>query len=124
MQAISRAATRRRAGISTATYLLELAVVGLTYWAAARLSLHLALVRGQVAPIWPPTGIALVTFLLLGTRVWPAIFLAAFAVNLPIGPSPLGAAIIAAGNTLAPLASTQLLRRQGFRTQLDRMRDA
>lgn len=98
--------------------------MAIAYWAAARLSLHLALVRGQVTPIWPPTGIALVTFLLLGTRVWPAIFVAAFAVNLPIGPSPLGAAIIAVGNTLAPLASTQMLRRQGFRTQLDRMRDA
>src|SRR5215471_642499 len=124
MQAISRAATRRRAGISTATYLLELAVVGLTYWAAARLSLHLALVRGQVTPIWPPTGIALVAFLTRGTRMWPAVALSAFAVNLPLGPSPAGAALIACGNTLAPLGSTFLLRRAGFRRELDRLRDA
>jgi hypothetical protein len=52
--------------------------------------------------------------LVIGRRVWRAIAIAAFAVNLPIGPSPLGAAVIAAGNTLAPLASVELLRRVGF----------
>jgi len=101
-----------------------LSAVAIAYWAAARLSLNLALVHGQVTPIWPPTGIALVTFLTLGRRMWPAIAVAAFAVNLPLGPSPLGAAFIAGGNTLAPLVSTELLRRVDFRPQLDRMRDA
>src|SRR5438552_14548252 len=105
-------------------YLAPLAVVAIAYWAAARLSLNLALIHGQVTPIWPPTGIALVTFLTLGRRMWPAIAIAAFAVNLPLGPSPLGAAAIACGNTLAPLVSSELLRRAGFRRQLDRMRDA
>ncbi len=105
-------------------YVVRLAAVGLAYWLAARLSLNLALVHGQVTPIWPPTGIALVTFLVLGRRMWPAVALAAFAVNLPLGPSPLGAAAIACGNTLAPLVSSELLRRAGFHRQLDRMRDA
>src|SRR2546423_8384764 len=105
-------------------YLVPLAVVAFAYWGAARLSLNLALVHGQVTPIWPPTGIALVTFLTLGRRMWPAIALAAFAVNLPLGPSPLGAALIACGNTLAPLVSAELLPRAGFRRQLDRVRDA
>jgi signal transduction histidine kinase len=91
---------------------------------AARLSLNLALVHGQVTPIWPPTGIALVAFLVIGRRVWPAIALAAFAVNLPLGPSPLAAAGIAVGNTLAPLIAAELLRRVGFHRQLDRLRDA
>lgn len=104
--------------------LLQLALVALAYWVAARLSLNLALVHGQVTPIWPPTGIALVAILILGRRMWPAIALAAFLVNLPIGPSPAGAAAIAAGNTLAPLASAELLRRAGFRPELDRLRDA
>jgi signal transduction histidine kinase len=84
----------------------------------------LALVHGQVTPVWPPTGIALVAFLLIGRRAWPAIALAAFAVNLPIGPSPVGAAVIAAGNTLAPLIAVELMRRVGFRGELDRLRDA
>src|ERR1700694_6287514 len=92
----------------------RLALVALAYWVAARLSLNLALVHGQVTPIWPPPGSALVAFLLIGRRAWPAIALAAFAVNLPIGPSLLGAAVIAAGNTLAPLVSVELLRRGRF----------
>jgi signal transduction histidine kinase len=103
---------------------LVLALVSSAYWIAARLSLSLALVHGQVTPIWPPTGIALVAILVFGRRVWPAVFAAALAVNLPIGPSVLGAALIAAGNTLAPLIAAQLLRLVGFRTELDRLRDA
>lgn len=103
---------------------MQLAVVALAYWSTARFSLNLALVHGQVTPIWPPTGIALVAILVLGRRVWPAVFAAALAVNLPIGPSPLGAVFIAAGNTLAPLVAAELLRLVGFRLELDRLRDA
>ena len=110
------------------TYLLraflQLLLVGIIYWVAARLSLNLALVHGQVTPIWPPTGIALVAILIFGRRVWPAVFAGALAVNLPIGPSPAGAALIAAGNTLAPLVAAELLKRVGFRRELDRLRDA
>jgi len=98
-------------------------LVAAGYWLAARLSLSLALVHGQVTPVWPPSGIALVAFLLIGRRAWPAIALGAFAVNLPIGPSPEGAAVIAAGNTLAPFAAAELLRRVGFHRELDRLRD-
>src|SRR3984893_12852028 len=103
---------------------VRLLLVAIAYWVAARLSLNLALVHGQVTPIWPPTGIALVAFLLIGRRAWPAIALAAFAVNLPFGPSPVGAAVIAIGNTLAPLVSVELLRRVGFHPALDRLQDA
>ena len=104
--------------------LLQPAVVALAYWLTALVSLQLALVHGQVTPIWPPTGIALVALLIFGRRVWPAIFLGALAVNLPLGPSPVGAAFIAAGNTLAPLTAAALLERGGFRGELDRLRDA
>lgn len=103
---------------------LRLALLAFVYWIAARLSLTLALVHGQVTPIWPPTGLALVAILIFGRRVWPAIFAAALAVNLPIGPSPIGATLIAAGNTLAPLVAAELLKLVGFRLELDRFRDA
>ncbi len=99
-------------------------MVAAAYWLAARLSLNLALVHGQVTPVWPPTGIALVAFLLVGRGAWPAVALAAFAVNLPIGPSLAGAAVIAAGNTLAPLVAVELLHRVDFHRELDRLRDA
>ena len=105
--------------------MLQLALVALSYFIAARLSLNLAaLVHGQVSPVWPPTGIALVALLVLGRRAWIPIALAAFAVNLPLGPSPLGVAVITAGNTLAPFIGVELLRRLGFHLQLDRLRDA
>lgn len=102
----------------------KILLLAFAYWAAARVSLELALVRGQVTPLWPPTGIALVSFLILGYRMWPAIALGALAVNLPLGPTPVGAVVIAMGNTFAPLASAEVLRRAGFRLQLDRLRDA
>ena len=103
---------------------LRLALVAVAYYVSARLGLELALVHGQVTPVWPPTGIALVAILVFGVRVWPAVAVAAFAVNLPIGPNPLGAACIAAGNTLAPLTAAALMKRAGFRLELDRLRDA
>src|SRR5436309_4780821 len=111
-------------GVRLIRTLLQLAVVARAYWLAAMVSLRLALVHGQVTPIWPPTGIALVAILVFGRRVWPSIFLGALAVNLPIGPSPLGAAVIAAGNTLAPLTAAAFLKRIGFRIELDRLRDS
>src|SRR6266568_1574186 len=110
--------------VGLVSMVLQLAVVALAYWFAAQVSLRLALVHGQVTPIWPPTGIAVVAFLVFGRRLWPAVFLAALAVNLPIGPSPLAAAFIAAGNTVAPVTAAALLKRAGFRIELDRLRDA
>lgn len=112
----------RRADV--AGYGLRLAIVAVAYYVSARLSLQLALVHGQVTPVWPPTGIALVAVLIFGARMWPSIALAALAVNLPIGPNPLGAACIAAGNTLAPLTAATLMKQAGFRLELDRLRDA
>lgn len=82
------------------------------------------LVRGQVTPLWPPTGIALTALLLLGPRVWPGIALGAFLVNVSLGPSPAVVLAIVAGNTLGPLLAYRLLRRAGFRVELDRLRDA
>jgi PAS domain S-box-containing protein len=102
-----------------------LLLLGLAYYAAARLSLQLALVKENVTPLWPPTGIAVVAFLLVGRRVWPAVAVAvaAFLVNLPIESLPAAAAT-AAGNTAAPLLAATLLARFGFRKEIDRARDA
>ena len=61
---------------------------------------------------------------MFGRRVWPAIAVAALAVNLPISPTPAVAGMIAIGNTLAPVVAATLLQRARFRTELDRVRDA
>ena len=103
---------------------MKLVLVAATYYLAARFSLRLALIQKNVTPLWPPTGIALVAFLVLRRRIWPAVALAAFLVNLPISANPLAAAATAAGNTLAPFVAAELLRNAGFRREMDRVRDA
>jgi integral membrane sensor domain MASE1 len=97
--------------------------VAAAYYVAARIGLLQQLVRGQVTPLWPPTGVALVCLLLLGGRAWPGITLGAFLVNAPIGPSWPAVVTITVGNTLAPLCAYWLLRRVGFRIELNRLRD-
>ncbi len=104
--------------------LASILLLAAVYYMAARLSLRLSLIERNVTPLWPPTGIAVVAFLLLGRRVWPAIAVAAFVVNEPISTSWLAAAATAAGNTLAPFVAAELLRAVGLRTEIDRLRDA
>lgn len=98
--------------------------VAAAYYAAARIGLPTALVREQVTPLWPPTGIALACLCWLGPRALPGIALGAFFVNLPLGPTLPAVLLITTGNTLAPAVSYVLLRRTGFHIGLDRFKDA
>lgn len=102
----------------------KILIVAFAYYVAARLGLRLALIERNVTPLWPPTGIALVAFLVFGRGVWPGVALAAFVVNLPISANGLAAAATAAGNTLAPLVAASLLVSVGFRREIDRLWDA
>lgn len=110
----------RRRGTTAGLILLVAGV----YYGSAQLGLLQELVRGQVTPLWPPTGIALTVLLLFGRRLWPGIALGAFLVNVELGPSLLVVLVIVVGNTLGPLMSCQLLHRVGFHVQIDRLRDA
>ncbi|WP_225827773.1 MASE1 domain-containing protein [Streptomyces naphthomycinicus] len=116
----ARHARLRRGGVAA----LQTCVVAALYFGSAKAGLLQQLVRGQVTPLWPPSGIALASLLLCGARIWPGVALGAFLANVSLGPSPMGVLAITAGNTLAPLCSYALLRRVGFRTELDRLRDA
>src|SRR5881397_3786877 len=78
---------------------LSTVLLGVAYYAAARLSLRFALVEHNVTPLWPPTGIAVVGFLVLGRWAWPGIAVAALLVNAPISDSWWAAALTACGNT-------------------------
>jgi integral membrane sensor domain MASE1/anti-sigma regulatory factor (Ser/Thr protein kinase) len=106
------------------SYAAGVLLVAVAYYTAAKLGLRLALVGENITPIWPPTGIAVVAFLVLGRSVWPGVALAAFAVNLPISTGVLPAMATAAGNTVAPLVAATLLAKVGFRREIDRLRDA
>jgi integral membrane sensor domain MASE1 len=102
---------------------LRILAVAAVYYGSAQLGLLQQLVRGQVTPLWPPTGVAVAGLLILGLRIWPGIALGAFLVNVSIGPSLLAVLTITAGNTLAPVCAYLLLRRAGFHNELDRLRD-
>jgi integral membrane sensor domain MASE1 len=101
----------------------QVLVVAVSYYLAAKIGLSLALVGGQVTPLWPPTGIALASLLVVGPRCWPGITVAAFLVNLPLGPTLASAVVITAGNTLAPVCAWLLLSRFGFRKDLRHLDD-
>jgi len=105
-------------------YLSHTALVGIAYFAAARLGLAVPFTSGNVSPVWPAAGIALASLLLLGYRVWPGIALGAFLANV-LSPIPTIAAVgLALGNTLAALAGAFLLRRApDFKISLSRLID-
>jgi integral membrane sensor domain MASE1 len=61
----------------------RLVAIGLVYFLAGRIGLqHFAVVHVSASLIWAPAGIGTAAFLLYGGRVWPAIFVGAFLVNL------------------------------------------
>src|SRR5258706_2849720 len=91
--------------------LAALALVTIVYFAAGKVGLALAYVHTNASAVWPPTGIALAAFLLLGSRVWPAILVGAFLVNLTTAGTVLTSVSIAAGNTLEGLAGAYLVSR-------------
>ncbi|MEV7977548.1 MASE1 domain-containing protein [Streptomyces sp. NPDC086519] len=116
---VARRARLRRGGVAV----LDVCVVAALYYGSARLGLLQPLVRRQVTPLWPPTGVAVAGLLLRGPRVWPGIALGALLTNVSLGPSGWAVLVIATGNTAAPVCSYLLLRRTGFRSELDRRRD-
>ncbi|MCR3753311.1 Integral membrane sensor domain MASE1 [Lentzea californiensis] len=101
-----------------------IAAVAVAYFATAQVGLVLALVKGQVTPLWLPTGISVAALLMTGRRIWPGITLGAFAANISLGAPLFSALLITAGNTAAPLLAWYLLTRFGFRPALDRLKDA
>ena len=102
---------------------LRCAVLAAAYFVAAKLGLSLAYSNENITSVWPPTGIAIAALLLLGPRVWPGITAGALLANLSNGAGIVTSLAFCVGNTLAPVVGAMLLRRTGFRTSLDRLRD-
>src|SRR6266436_1331435 len=87
------------------------AAVFAVYIVAGKLSLRLASVHPSVSPVWPPTGIAIATLLMLGRRFWPSIFAGAFIVNVTTTVSIASSLGIALGNTLEAVVATSIVTR-------------
>ncbi|WP_330347245.1 MASE1 domain-containing protein [Streptomyces sp. NBC_00582] len=109
----------------TAIYAVQVLTVAVCYYGAGRLGLMRQLVvEGAVfTPIWPPTGVAVASLLILGVRAWPGIALGVLLVIVSITTLRPVALVNVAGNTAAPVCAYLLLRKVGFRTDLARLRD-
>jgi anti-anti-sigma factor len=84
-------------------------IVGGVYFAAAKLGLKLAFIHPSATPVWPPTGIAIASLLLIGSRAWPGIFAGAFLANLTTAGTVWTSLGIATGNTLEGLVGMYLV---------------
>src|SRR2546425_2992728 len=94
------------------------------YFLAGKFGLSLAFVHASASAVWPPTGIALAATLLLGYRVWPALLLGAFLVNVTTAGSVWTSLGIAGGNTLEGLLGAFLVQRfANGRRVFDRAQD-
>jgi PAS domain S-box-containing protein len=121
--AMSGRAAGRPAVRTLAALLAGTALLAVVYVAAAKAAFALAFVHTSIAPVWPPSGIALAAVLLFGRRAVPGVLLGAFLFNAST-PVPLWvSAAIALGNTMEAVIGAWLLRRAGFRRAIDRVRD-
>jgi integral membrane sensor domain MASE1 len=90
---------------------VPIVLLAAVYFVTGKLGLQLAFVHPSATAVWPPTGIALAAFLLLGYRVWPGIFLGAFSVNITTAGTWATSLGIATGNTLEGLGGAYLINR-------------
>src|SRR3954470_10534256 len=104
----SPATAHQRRGVNS---VLIAAAVAIAYVAAAEIGFRAAFVAEPVTTVWAPTGIAIASLLIWGPRLWPAVWLAAFAVNAGTDAPRWTAFAVAAGNTLEAVLATGALGR-------------
>ena len=97
--------------LRSSSRLLLISIVTLVYFVAGKFGLTLASLHASASPVWPTAGIALAALLVLGYRVWPAIFVGAFLVNVTNAGDLATSFAIAAGNMLEALAGAWLVVR-------------
>ncbi len=97
---------RRSHSLADVTTLAALTAI---YFVSGKLGLMLAFDNVSASAVWPPTGIALAAVLVFGYRVWPAIFLGAFLVNITTAGSVATSLGIATGNMLEALVGAYLV---------------
>nr|WP_293133600.1 MASE1 domain-containing protein [Microcoleus sp. bin38.metabat.b11b12b14.051] len=106
-------------------YLAQVTIVAIAYAVGARLAFAIQGINPFAASVLPPAGIAQAGVLLFGTKVWPAILLGVFFLNL-VNPSEqifvvwLGGSL---GGILQAVFAATVLRWLGFRPSLERLKD-
>lgn len=87
------------------------AILAALYFVSGKLGLKLAFVHPSATAVWPPAGIALAAFLVLGSRAWAGVLLGAFLVNVTTAGSVATSAGIALGNLLEAFLGSLLVNR-------------
>ena len=102
----------------------QIVLLAAVYFVAAKLSLQFAIPPGHATAVWPPSGIALAATLLLGSRLWPGVWLGAALVNYTVSSSLILAVTMGTGNALESLAGAALVRRyMGVPRRFEHCRD-
>ncbi len=103
-------------------YIIKILLIAGAYFLSAKLGLQFAFLKGNVTLIWPPSGIALASVLLMGYGAIPGLIIGAFIATYSTGTSFLFALISAIGNPLAVIIPFYLIKRfTSFRPQLDKL---
>ncbi|MGP8296906.1 MASE1 domain-containing protein [Streptomyces inhibens] len=104
---------------------LTILALAAVYYGSARIGLleQVGVAGAVVTPLWPPTGIALSSLLLLGLWTWPGIVIGTILVLATLTRPDLAGIGVVVGNTLAPVCACLMLRRVDFHIALDRLRD-
>jgi len=88
-----------------------ISVLTVIYFIAGKLSLNFAFLHQSASPFWLPTGISLTAFIIWGYRIWPAVFIGAFFVNITTAGTIATSLGIALGNTLEGVIALYLINR-------------
>ena len=100
--------------------IILLLLIAAAYFIFARLGLLFAYESSNSTPIWIPSGLALGIMLFFGKKIWPAITVGAFLVNifvfrqnnaLDLPNAIWAAALISVGNTLEALVGYHLIKK-------------
>ncbi|MFL0797862.1 MAG: CHASE domain-containing protein [Cellvibrionaceae bacterium] len=107
-------------------------LVAAAYFVFGRLGLYLAIPPGFATPVWPPSGVAIVAVLALGSRAIPGVFLGSLLLNLYIADIVLIESIsqlllpatIAIGSSIQAAVGAQFIRNTtGFPNAMVNIRD-
>jgi integral membrane sensor domain MASE1 len=79
----------RQARRTDLAYASRLVVLAAAYIVTGRLGLAMNPVSGFASLVWAPTALSLSAILIGGCRLWPAVAIGAFVVNLSRGAPPL-----------------------------------
>lgn len=107
---------------SSEDYIKAFAILAF-YVLAAQIDFSIFMINNIATLSWLPPGIALAFLYMWGVHLWPAVFVAAYLVNVFQGASFLVCCGIALGNTLEALCAIYILKKLGFHRQLDRIFD-